>query len=228
MIGPHSMEIEKIFHSTLGNGTRVIGLASPCSGSGVTSLAVALARRCALGGIQTLLIDMASPVMVDSQASDWTPGRGGVGQEIECDKLGFDRLPVRPSAETVYKFRDPATLREVFSEELTRYDAIIIDLAPVPNSDPAAIPGAIGASACDSVLLVGMTGRITRYDLDAAIDALKATNAPLAGIILNDRDNPTLGAEIAREARRIERFLPRLSRSIQKVANRVRLLNLHN
>lgn len=225
MIAPHSLEVERIFHSTLGNGTRVVGLSSPCPGSGVTSLSVALATRCVLGGVSTLLIDMASPLMSEAQASDWTPSRGGVGQEIQRDKIGFDRLPILPSLETMYQFRDPAALKEVFSDELTRYDAIILDLPPVPDSTHAAIPGTIGASSCDSVLLVTMTGRVSRQDMDNAIEALKASNANLAGIVLNDRDNPTLGDEVAREARRIERFFPRISGYIQKLAKRSNFLN---
>ncbi len=49
--------------------------------------------------------------------------------------------------------------------------------------------------------------------------------AQLAGIVVNDVDAPPFGAEIAREARRFERFLPRVSRAIQNWAQRVALFN---
>lgn len=55
----------------------------------------------------------------------------------------------------------------------------------------------------------GVAGRTAASALREARAARDAAGARLAGIAMNDRDNPRLAAEMARKAGRLARFAPR-------------------
>ena len=62
-------EIEDIHTRTFGRGARVIGVTGPKAASGVTTISKSLATRCALGGQNSLLLDM-SRAPGDKRATD--------------------------------------------------------------------------------------------------------------------------------------------------------------
>ncbi|MBV8400831.1 MAG: hypothetical protein JOZ17_19165, partial [Acetobacteraceae bacterium] len=68
-------------------------------------------------------------------------------------------------------------------------------------------------------------GRVIRPDAAAAAETLRNAKAHLYGIVINDRDNPTTGEEIAESALRWRRFAPGLTRRIADMVRRSSILN---
>jgi hypothetical protein len=157
--------------------------------------------------------------------SVWRPGEGGAGQSITRDPRGFDRLVARFSPDARYLFNNVERLRRALGEDLAHYQAIIVDMPPVPANDVERVNGAAASAACDAVLLVCMSGRVSRNELNDCMDALANAQAKILGTILNDMQNPTLGAELAREARKMRRFFPRMANWLERKANSSVFLN---
>lgn len=225
MAGAWAQQIERIALATFQRGKRVVGVTSPQPGSGVTSVANHLARVAALSGARTLLIDLTHEMEPRTFRSAWLPGQGGAGQAVVRHADGYDRIVARFDVSSRLLFNNVQKMREAFGEDLAQYQAIVVDAPPVPTPDTQHINGAAALAAADAALLVCMTGRLSTSDLDAARDALANAQAHLLGLVLNDMQNPTLGTELAREARRLRRFLPRLSGWLERKALGSSLLN---
>ena len=77
-------------------------------------------------------------------------------------------------------------------------------------------PASLTARSADAVVLVCLGGKSTKESIDAAKAALGPAN--IVGVVVNGRDQPTVGAELAREARRATRLFPKLSRRLAERA----------
>ena len=93
--------------------------------------------------------------------------------------------------------------------ELSHYDQVIVDLAPMPDIGEAAVPAGIGASACDAVILVCRTYAVTQSEVEQAVKSLADNEAKIAGLVMNDQNAPTVGQELIREFERISWMLPK-------------------
>lgn len=211
MIDGWTHEVERIALATLGQGLRLIGIASHGGQAGVSSLAADLAEVTSLSGVSTLYVDLTTTVLPNSRDIIWRPGEGGAGQAITHDPRGFDVLTARFDAPTRFLFNNVDRLKQSLGEELARYNAVIVDIPPLCVADAGQINGSAAAAACDGVLLVCVSGRITRAELIQGASALHAAKANVVGTVLNDLDCPTVGSEIAREAARLEPFAPRFA-----------------
>ncbi len=63
------------------------------------------------------------------------------------------------------------------------------------------MPGKLTARSADAVILVCLGGKSTKGSIEAAKAAIGPAN--IVGVVVNGRDQPTVGAELAREARRV-------------------------
>ena len=220
---PACSAIEAIHQFANARSSRIIGLVGVDHDSGVTSAAIAVAVRYARGDKRTLLIEAtglasASPEPSDQQILASRPSR---------DRRGFDRVALRPSVQELLPMRDIARLRTLFNEEFSSYQVIIIDIPPVRDTSGHALPATIIANACETVLLICLTATVTRTLIEDACSALRAVNAPIAAIIINRREQPTLGDEIAREARRFRNRFPKTAAKIEHRALAADILNVH-
>ena len=219
-------EIERIHLATFGKGDRIVGLTAPYPASGVSLVASLLAERCKLSGTPTLLCDLSMADDARFDSSKWSPGDGSAGQAARADPLGFDRLTPRPGKEDKFRFSDAKKLRSMFDDDLVRYHAIIVDLAAQGAEAQSAIDATVAATACDAIMLVCQVGSVTRPMLAAATAALNEAGAPLRGVIANEVNAPTLGQEIAREARKLEKYAPYLARWIARKAEQSEILSI--
>lgn len=203
-------EVEDIHTRTFGRGARVIGVTGPKNQSGVTTVSKSLATRCALGGQKSLLLDM-SRGPGDKRASDQhgiaDPSQSG--QNIWKAKGGYDVLPINPSGQDKYRFRDSRSLVDMIRNDLGQYEQVVVDLSPIPDLGEAAVPAGIGASACDAVILVCRTYAVTQSEVEAAVQGLADNEAKIAGLVMNDQNAPTVGQELLREFERISWMLPK-------------------
>ena len=209
-LDPRSRSVEAIYQSTIGAGYRVIAVIAIEHGDGASAVAQALARRSALVSNQTLLVDA-------SAKAGSAPTEAGSGVEP------FTRLELRPDADC-FVHRSKEFLRALWAEDPTQYDAIVIDCAPALAHEDDAIPGAISARSADAVVLVGGGGAATRDSIGLAKAAIGEANT--VGIVVNGRDQPTVGAEIAREALRLAPIFPSLARNIAERAKRWGVLDV--
>lgn len=220
---PASQAIEAIHQFASAQSARTIGLIGVDHDSGVTSAAEALATRYARGRKRTLLLDATGLASASPQPSN---------EEIAAsspvsDAMGFSRVSLRPCVDELLPMRDIARLKKILQNDFQHYDVIIIDTPPAHDINGHALPATIIANACDTVLLVCVTANVTRTLIEEACANLRAVNAPLAGVIVNRREQPTLGAEIAREARRFQKRFPITSAKLERSALASVILNVH-
>lgn len=204
-IDPASAPIESIYQHAVSSSARIVGLTGVTGDSGVSSLARALARRAWAGGQRALLIDASSLLLAPT--SERAP--------VLVDE-GHYRLELRPSADEMLPLREVSRLRNLISDFMREFEFIVVDMPPVLGGEEHPLPATVVANACDTMMLVCMTGQMTHVDLRFALRRLDGANAKPAGVIVNHREQPTLGAEIAREAERIRRFAPRFAERIQR------------
>lgn len=215
-IDPGSPPIEAIHQFAQTRKARVVGLVGVERDSGVSLIAQALAMRCVMAGKRALLVDATG-----------APLETGPREPLRRDAHGFDRLKLRPLRDDLLAMRDIARLRALLQVEYGHYDVVVVDAPAVREAAASALPATIVGGACDALFMVCLTGAVTRTLLEEASATLRGAQAPLAGLVLNRREQPTLGAEIAREARRLRRRAPRLSARIQAWASASNLLDVH-
>ena len=104
---PASHEIDALFQSTFGEGARVVGLSGVETGDGVTTLAKALSRRCALTNMRAVLVDVSGVYSRDEPQA----------RHI-ASKDGYDILTIHPNTGELYQTRTQQFLRKLFSETL--------------------------------------------------------------------------------------------------------------
>lgn len=225
MWGRGLREVESVYLATFGQGARVVGITSVRGGSGVSVLAAALAER-AQRQTRTLLVGLSDPTAaVPAQATVWLPTDEDIAEHVMADARGFDALIAAPSPEQSFAFRNAAAIREMVDRLLEVYGAIVVDLAAVEPRERVAVPVTSVASACDSVVVVCLAGRDTRPALTRAAAALRQANAPLQGVVVNDRFNQTVGEELVDGVSRLEPVAPGLVDRIVSLVQRSRLLN---
>jgi protein-tyrosine kinase len=209
---PQDAEIEQLWLAIGGSGARSIAVVSARPGEGTTSLAEALARRVALGGQRALLVDVSGTARPDAAPDAILTG--------EHDGIG---VLANPSAASANAWRDPARLAAQVEAWLADWDRVVFDTAALlPPGD--GVPPLSVAAAAEATLLVVLAGRTPASDVREATQRLERGRARLIGSVLNDRDNPSLLAEMEREAGRLERIAPGLVRRIRGGLRRSSLL----
>ena len=213
---PASAPVEAIYQQTVSLGAHIVGLTGVSRDSGVSSLARALVRRAAAGGQRALLIDASSSLIAGT--SERSPHDTGEG---------YFHLELRPSQAERLPLREVSRLRAFFSDRMRDFDFIVVDMPPVLCGAEFPLPATIVANACDAMMLVCMTGQVTNVDLKHALRTLKGANTYPCGVVVNHREQPTLSAEIAREAERVRPYAPGLANRVQRRMARSKFLDVH-
>jgi Mrp family chromosome partitioning ATPase len=220
---PATPAIEAIHQFANVKSARIIGLVGVDHDSGVSAAAAALANRYARGRKKALLIDANGLASASEKSND----QQIVASALIADPLGYSRISLRPSTDELLPLRDIERLKRILREEFENFEIIIIDTPPAHDVNGHALPATIVANACDIVLLICATANVTRTLIEEACANLRAVNAPLSGVIVNRREQPTLGAEIAREARRFKRYIPKTSAKLERAALESVFLKIH-
>ena len=213
-------QIRKLALTNWGEGQRVFAVAGVDAQSGVSTLCEGLASFAARSGQRTVLLDMSRPIgsAADGWRLDCEPG-----SLMRRDPAGFDRLAVAGEMDG-RSVTDITRLRRGI-DQLGAFDSIVVDIAPLREIGTRAVDGPAAAAACGRIHVVALAGQIDRAAFASAMSLLEASRIELAGLILNDRFNPTLAAELAREAGRLRIVAPRLSRWLARKALGSRFLS---
>lgn len=137
----------------------------------------------------------------------------------------YDELTATPDKSTKLLFNNVDLIRTVLHSELAAYEAVFVDLPPLLGDADDRLNPLAAAAACDALLLVCVSGEIEAAELSGSMTVLQRAGVSVTGLVLNDVNNPTLGQEMAREARRLERILPSLSGWLSRKALRSRFLD---
>jgi Mrp family chromosome partitioning ATPase len=129
-----------------------------------------------------------------------------------------------PSEASALAWRDPVKLAAQASAWRAAWDLVIFDTAPLLDQGVAGVPPLSVAAAVEAAILLVLAGRTAASDVREVQQRLERARARLIGTVLNDRDNPSLLAEMEREAARLGRFAPGVARRIQGGLRRSSLL----
>ncbi len=214
-------QIRKLALTGWGEGRTLLAIAGAVPDCGVTTLCRGLARYAVQAGRRTVLLSFAEP-LPDARASGLPPPPSS--PDPQPDPEGFDVLRCALEAGGA-SITDIAQLRAMVETACAAYGCVVADIAPINELGMRCADGAAAAAACKRIFLVAPAGRIDTSGFLACLNLLASSRVELAGVIVNDRFNPTLAAEMAREARRLRFVSPRLSRWLARKALASRFLS---
>ena len=178
---------EQVMLAAVDGKTRVVGIISPQSASGVSTLCQMVAECYSRSGQQTLLADFTLPVITGNQRA-WVPGENPL-EETRADPRGYDTFSVQATVATRSQYNSVDKLRHFFNEDLSGYKAIIVDLPAILERREDSINPLAAARACDVVIMVCMTGRIKQQQVKLALAELALAGVQIGGTVLNDALN---------------------------------------
>jgi Mrp family chromosome partitioning ATPase len=214
-------EIDSVYRATFGADLKVVAVTAAGAGQGASTLALALARRAATGGKAALLVELTTrgSAVVDRfglDRRDWSADPKTAEAATVDLGGGLCALPAPSLGRPPPLLREADSLKALRAAWLERFDLVVLDLPPVLSANPHDIDAITAGGVADGVVLSVMT-RVTREaELIEATDQLRRAGIDLLGIVANDRENPTLGDEIARELGRLRRFAPWPIRRLQR------------
>lgn len=228
---PYYVEVERVYAQTIGRGMRSVAVVSAEQEEGVTTLAVALAERNRLVERSTLLVDLNlhRPRIdeifgVRRQPTDSSHGATAIPITHIDDK--FSVLAAPSSRNENVLFRERQHFAELLEGWHKHYDSVIFDTSPLNAQNRGNIPPERVCGACDGSVLVVLAGRTPASAVRIAMEKLAAAEVELTGSVLNDQFNPRLADELTRETRRLDRFMPWITRRLRGVIRRSQLLNV--
>ena len=218
-----SEDIETVWRGLLASGLKCVAVTAATAGEGTSTIAAALARRAQQAGETVLLAEIAParPRLADQVGM---PLPCGVPVRIGAD--GFGVLSVPADAPPNWRERDFFAWR--MAEWQRDWDMVVLDLPPVLTS-PAPGVGMGSLSVCASAactLMVVLAGKTKADAVKKAQERLGRAGANLLGIVMNDRENPSLKQEMEREIGRIAGFLPGLARRLRGRIRRLPVLGV--
>jgi Mrp family chromosome partitioning ATPase len=178
---PWARSITKIQAFAETASARIIGLTGDRRGVGVSTLARATAQAYASFGEAVLLVDTsrATPDYRDASEAMAFPAATADAANPRLHTLALSSVPIITGT-------GDSPFRLALDGTTNRVDTIVIDLPP-PSIDGEPVPAfKTLATACDLVLLVSVTGGVSRATFENNLAACKVSGVALGGIILND------------------------------------------
>ncbi len=180
-----------LMFSSVDSRMQVVVVTSSLSGEGKSTTAGNLAMVLAEAGRPVLLLeaDLRRPSLGECLGVESSVGLtnvlvGQVDLDDVIQEWGADGLHVLPSGTippNPSELLGSDRMRTLMTTLRGRFDVIVVDTPPLlPVTDAAIV-----ATQADGVVLVARHGRTRRDDVAAAVDLLRAVEAPLVGTVLN-------------------------------------------
>ncbi|WP_027881469.1 polysaccharide biosynthesis tyrosine autokinase [Meiothermus rufus] len=188
-----------IAHSMSADAPCILVVTSPAALEGKSSVALSLARACAMAGKRTLLVDLNTRRPVLHQEFGITQGQDIVHALSSLPHVQPQPVLVENNLYLISCLRPlenpPRLLSEQFrhfvdfSKDARLYKVIILDTPPVL----AVTDALIVAPYASGVLVVVREGQTDRRQLRLALEVLKRVGAQTLGLVMNQvRDSQTL------------------------------------
>jgi Mrp family chromosome partitioning ATPase len=218
-----SEEIETVWRSLTASGLHCIAVTAAHNGEGTSTIAAALARRAEHAGKTVLLAEIFAhkPSLAARFGMHLPPG-----EPVRIGAEGFSVMSLPANAPANWQERDFFAWRMATWQR--DYDLVVLDLSPVLASPaPGEGMGSLAvAAAAACTLMVVLAGKTKAEAVRRAQDRLGRAGANLLGIVLNDKENPSLKEELEREVSRIAGFLPGLARRLRARVRRLPVLGV--
>jgi len=239
-IPAHYLELEHIYSATLARGIKSLALVSTSPGEGVSSVIIGLAKRNALAGRKTLIVDLniynpqlsalSKPSTAQYSNTEFSPPTtlqqddySNCNQNSDCE-IAVITVPVE--RKLVLGLREPGVLQTHIEQWLNNYDNVLIDTSPMSLTNGANLPPEYISSACDGTVLIVLAGKTTQTALSNTLNKLNKAQALLIGIVINDQFNPRLQSELLREAHRLDKFFPNIANKLRGWIKNNKILSL--
>ena len=194
---------QRIHAATFAKGVRSIGIAAAETQSNAGELAREIAAVTAGFGKRVMLVNSRETSDFGVRGKDVSDFMQGAVKNND----GFLEVRISRGSDAHRMMNDSNQLKLLMAGLDALVDVIVFDL-PAHDEAMPAIYAPIAASALEAVFLVALPNVTTNQKLLDAISWLRESDAKVAGLVVNDKFNPTLGEEIVREARRLRRILP--------------------
>jgi Mrp family chromosome partitioning ATPase len=219
--------LEKIDYATFNKEEQVVALASPYHNQGVSTLSKQLAKRSIDMGKSTLLVQFDNRSAVEKTDRDiiWLLGEPLKGKILEED--GYNRLTIGASDEDSLRWSDLETIEKFLNLLRQYFERIIIDLPPLIERATTEISPIPLAAKADSLVIISLSASLSSGEAKELVNILKLAHVTIAGIIINDRDYPTVGNELARQADKLKARFPRFAAKFAQKVRASSFLNVH-
>ena len=254
LISPYHPEIDSIWQAVSATGARSIAVVSALPREGSSQIAVALARRAGQFAAAETLAQPGRPAAARPKALlvDLDLLRPAalrmIGQTSQPDEIvqaeGMNLAVlgnIGPGMAAAW--RERARLTEQLAAWRSEWGIVVLDTAPLltterrrgprttqadrrSSPDSGEIAGITAAAAADVCILVTLAGGTSGTCIREAREKLTAAGANLIGAILNDRDNPSLLAELDRETYRFAKYFPDLMAGLRARMHRSPVLTV--
>ncbi|MET0701156.1 MAG: polysaccharide biosynthesis tyrosine autokinase [Mycobacterium sp.] len=173
----------------VGDGPRVLLVASSMPDEGRTTTAINLALALAEADYNVVVVDgdlrrpqVASSLDITGEVglSTVLAGRSGLPEALQATRFPrLTALTAGPVAPNPTELLGSQATRDVLDELGRQFDYVVVDSPSMLVTDAAILAG-----SAQGVLLVARFGQARRKELTPAIDALKRAGAPLLGSVL--------------------------------------------
>jgi len=223
----HYAEVEAIYNQTIGSGYRTLAVTSAKTGEGKTTVAQAIVERSQLVGKKVLLVEMNTfnPALSENLRSSMA-GPVTANEIISIEGKGYSLLPAPKNIRDALHYREGHLLLKSIKQWLLDFDCIIFDTSALTSLNQSNIPAEIICEVCEGALLVIEAGTTPAILIQESVEKLKLKKVNLIGSIINDKNNPSLLAELQRETYRLNRLLPKLMTKLRKKLATLVLLNI--
>ena len=223
----HYAEVEAIYNQTIGSGYKTLAITSAKAGEGKTTIAQALVERAQIVGKKVLLVEMNTfnPALSEKLRMSMT-SQPIENEIIAIESKGYSFLPAPQNIRDVLQYRETNLLLAAVSGWLIDFDCIVFDTSALTSLNQSNIPAEIISGVCDGAILVIEAGATPASLIQESIEKLKLKKVNLIGSVLNDKNNPSLLAELKRESYRLNRFCPVLMNKLRRWLASTVLLNV--
>jgi hypothetical protein len=220
-----AIHCEKVDLATFAKGAQVVALSSPSAGEGVSTIAEQLAKRSTEIGKKTLLL-LFSNKPEKPGVIPWKIGENS-NKSLKRNEQGYYFLHVKAIDSDILKWADPITISNFFKVLKRNFDRIIVDLPPISTREALEVSPVPIAAETDCLMLITLSGHLTAISAKELVTTLEQADVKIAGVLLNDRDYPTIGMELARQADKLKNFAPALMANLAMKARQSEFLNVH-
>lgn len=203
---------------------RVIGFSSLGHASSSARFARAVARAGAQSDLRTIFIDTTDDEITSSILEVWSPGRQ-LRPSSTDEKRTLDTVCIEKTEAACSAFNNVARARDALRVDLAGYDLVVFGLQSFAHPSNSGVNALAIACACDLAFLICPIGQADRSAVRRIVFEARAVGCPLTGLVADEAELRTPGADIARFASRFSGLLPDASRKLAARALSSELLN---
>ncbi len=227
-----TLMVDRVFTTLQQQDIQSLAITAAEDAEGVTTTALAIARRLAAANVSTLLVDF-----------DLT--HASLSQHFDCEFTQADQLdtaldnniaqtniphlsvlPAPKVGDQLIKLRNKKFLKKQIQHWQQQYQVVLFDTSSVNCEAEAIIPSETLCAAADRCLLVVLTGQTASLSVELAIKKIKHAGGTLIGSVLNDQLNPPLRSELIEFCQRHSKRFPKLAKRLEQYFQKAAWLKL--